>query len=114
MVPKKILEQAESLKRFLEDNRCSDVEILDVNPECSWADCFVIATVSSTGHLKGVAHELWGELETLGLKVNNRHKSPAGDGWTLVDCGPIVIHLMSSELREFYSLEKLWAKKVEG
>ena len=80
MVPKKILEQAESLKRFLEDNRCSDVEILDVNPECSWADCFVIATVSSTGHRKGVVH----------------------------------VHLMSSELREFYSLEKLWAKKVEG
>ena len=114
MLNEKILAQAESLKHFLEDSRCKDVQVLDVNPECSWADCFVIATVNSTGHLNGVVHELWGEIDQLGLKVNNRHKSPAGDGWTLVDCGTIVIHLMSAELREFYSLEKLWTKKVEG
>lgn len=112
MLDDAVAKQAKALKAFLEDSRCKDVQILDVHPECSWADCFIIATVNSTGHLSGVVHELWGELEKLGLKVNNRHKSVAGDGWTLIDCGTIVIHLMSAELRDFYSLEKLWAKKV--
>ena len=113
MMPEKTAEAAKDLKQFLEDHRCHDVVILDVNPECSWADCFLVGTVTSTGHLNGVVHEIWGELAKLGLTVNNRHKSPGGDGWTLIDCGSIVIHLMSQELRDFYSLEKLWAKRVE-
>lgn len=113
MLNEKIAEQAKDLKQFLEDNRCRDVAILDVNPECSWADCFIIATVTSTGHLSGVVHELWSELTKLGMKVRNRQKTPSGDGWTLIDCGDVIIHLMSQELRDFYALEKLWAKKID-
>ncbi len=103
---------AEKLGQFLEDHRCTNVNILDIEGQCSWADCFIIATVNSVGHLKGVAHELWGEINALDLTVANRHKSPQGDGWELVDCGDIVIHLMSEELRDFYSLEKLWQSRA--
>lgn len=102
---------AQAIGEYLDDHKCKDVNILDVSEECSWADCFIIATVNSIGHLKGVAHEIWGELNNLGLQVANRHKNPQGDGWELIDCGDIVIHLMSAELREFYSLEKLWQKR---
>lgn len=102
---------ANTIGQFLEDHKCKDVNIIDVSGECSWADCLIIGTVNSVGHLKGVAHELWAELNDLGLQVVNRHKNPQGDGWELIDCGDIVVHLMSPELRDFYSLEKLWQKK---
>ena len=95
------------LKTYLEDHKCADVAVIDMQ-DCSWTDAFVIGTVSSVGHLKGVVHQLWGELIDLGLNVNNRHKTPGDDGWELIDCGDVVIHLMSSELRAFYNLEKLW------
>lgn len=103
-----VLTHAEAIARFLEDHRCTDVSVIDLRPGCSWTDCFVIATVSSNAHLKGVAHQMWGTLNELGLTVNNRHKNPEGEGWELIDCGSIVIHLMNSEMREFYALEKLW------
>ena len=92
-----IKEKCGKLKAFLEDHRCSDVVIVDMEKECSWTDAFIIATVTSVGHLRGVVHQ-----------ICNRHKSPGSDGWELIDCGDIVIHLMSQELRDFYNLEKLW------
>ncbi len=103
-----IRNKCDRLKAFLEDHKCENVAVIDMEKECSWTDAFIIATVSSVGHLKGVVHQIWTELNDISLKVNNRHKSPGTDGWELIDCGDIVIHLMSAELREFYNLEKLW------
>ena len=105
-------EKAEKIAGYLTDHRCLDVEIIDLTPECSWTDAFVIGTVTSTGHLKGVVHQIWDLFNELGMKVENRHKNPGTDGWELIDLGDVVVHLMSSEMREFYNLEKLW-KKVE-
>lgn len=102
-----VRKQTERIEAYLTDHNVKDVTTVELN-DCSRADAFVIGTVTSVGHLKGVVHQLWGELNDLGLGVNNRHKTPGDDGWELIDCGDIVIHLMSPELREFYSLEKLW------
>ncbi len=107
---KEIEEKAEKIKAFLEDHKVRDVMVMDLSAECSWTDCFVIGTVTSVAHLRGVVHQIWSIINELGLEVANRHKSPGDDGWELIDCGDIIIHLMSSELREFYNLEKLWKK----
>jgi len=105
-----ILKQAKQIEEFLVDHKALETTILDVSGDCSWADCFVIATATSLGHLRGLAREIWGKLKELGLEVNNRHKAVGDDGWELIDCGTIVIHIMSQEMRDFYSLEKLWQK----
>ncbi|MFA5446645.1 MAG: ribosome silencing factor [Sphaerochaeta sp.] len=108
-----MLTQANAIAGFLQEHKCSDVKVVDLRPDCSWTDFFVIGTVTSSAHMRGVAHQLWGELNTLGLSVANRHKKLEGEGWELIDCGDIIIHLMDSEMREFYSLEKLW-QKLDG
>ena len=102
--------RAQKLCAFLEDHKGQVVTTIDVSEDCSWTDCFIICTVTSLGHLRGLAHEIWGEIDSLGLEVRNRHKAVGDDGWELIDCGDIVIHLMSREMRDFYSLEKLWQK----
>lgn len=104
---------AEKFKKYLEDHNCQDVVIVDMS-ESSWTEAFVIGTVNSVGHLKGVVHQIWDVINDSGLKVNNRHKTPGDDGWELIDCGDIVIHLMSPELREFYNLERLWRATAEN
>ena len=110
-------EIAKRICDFITEQKGVDTVLLDVSGNCSFADFFVISTVNSMGHLKGVVHELWSFLADQGLEVADRHKSPEADGWLLIDCGDIIIHLMSQEMRNFYNLEKLWSqtdKKIES
>ena len=103
---------SQAIADFLNEHSCRDVSVIELE-NCSWTDCFVIATVNSVGHLRGVVHQIWDLLNSLGLQVNNRHKTPAEDGWTLIDTGDIVIHLLSQALRAFSSREKLWRTTEE-
>ena len=47
-----------------------------------------------------------------GLKKNKikevKVEGQGDDDWVLVDAGDVIVHLMSSEAREFYDLESLW------
>ena len=96
------------IAQFITDNKGEDTVVIDVSEVSGWADCFIVSTVNSIGHLKGVAKELWKFLADRDISVINRHKNVAGDGWELIDCGDIIIHLMGRDLREFYDIEKLW------
>ena len=100
------LSDAQAIVSYLEDHRCSDVHMIDLEGRASWTDCFIIATVNGVGHLRGSPQYL-GSFQRAGIAVANRQKKPAGDGWELIDCGDIIVHLMSEELREFYALERL-------
>lgn len=99
---------AARIAQFVTEHKGIDTVAIDVSEYCSWSDCFIVATVSSLGHLRGIMSQLWAFLAELHVEVRNRHKHALSDGWELVDCGDIIIHLMNAETREFYDLEKLW------
>lgn len=42
-------------------------------------------------------------------KLRIRVEGEAQDGWLLVDFGDIILHVFSSEQREYYQLEQLWS-----
>lgn len=46
--------------------------------------------------------------ETYGYK--SRMEGDSQDGWILVDCGDVIVHLFSLEKREYYRLEELWSQ----
>ncbi|MDC7248043.1 MAG: ribosome silencing factor [Sphaerochaetaceae bacterium] len=115
MIDEKTTQIVSEIAQFITDHKGEDTVVMDVSEVSGWADCFIISTVNSVGHLKGVAKELWQFLNDRDVHVHNRHTNVLGDGWELIDCGDIVIHLMGRELREFYNLEKLWhtGKKID-
>ena len=86
-----------------------DVVVLDVSAQAGWTDRFVIATATSSAHLRGLVRFIDDEVLRLGLQRLGRRSNLADDDeWLLVDLGSIVVHVMTEGARTFYELEKLW------
>lgn len=94
--------------RMIDEHKGNETVVIDVHEQSSWTSFFVISTINSVGHLKGLTRQLKNLLSEQNVNILHRHKRIAEDGWELIDCGFVVIHLMSKEMREFYDLEKLW------
>ncbi len=105
----KTAEAAVAVGKLLRDYKANNVVVLDITGRNSWADFFVIATVSSATQSQGLQRQVLSEIKDLGLELRPaRRKIPDGDEWVLIDLGDVIVHLMSETARAFYDLEKLW------
>ncbi len=70
-------------------------------------DAMVICTGLSERHVVSLAHlldEVADEADFPIISIEGEQ----GGRWVLVDCGDIVVHVMTQEARDLYHLEKLW------
>ena len=67
----------------------------------------MIATCRSTRHANATADELTKKLKKMSILCPTPEGRPKCD-WVIVDAGSVIIHLFRKEIRELYSLEKLW------
>ncbi len=97
----------------LQDLKAEDITILDVKDKTSITDWLVVATGSSSRHVKSIANNVIIEAKKAG-------KPPLGiegenDGeWVLVDLGDVIVHVMQQQVREYYDLEGLWTVNVSS
>ena len=104
-------QKAVEIAKLMIDGKGKDVTLLDISGLNSWADYFVIATVTSSAQQQGLAKQIKDYIKENDLEIHpTNRRSPNGEDWELIDLGNIVIHLMSEQAREFYNLEKLWFK----
>lgn len=94
--------------KILEEHKARDVAAIDVIGQNSWTDYFLLATVTSQGHMRGLLRNVRGFLTENGIEFKNKYKHIDDFSWLFIDCGFMVIHMMDEETREFYELEKLW------
>lgn len=99
---------AEEIAHVLQEHKGQDTVLLDISEQSSFADFFIISTFASQGHLKGLLKHLLVLLSERGIEPRQKQKNLEEDGWVLLDCSDIIIHLMSAEMRDFYELERLW------
>jgi ribosome-associated protein len=87
--------------------KAKDVREIDVRGKTSITDLLVIASGTSTRHVKSIADEVVKFAKRAGvmpLGVEGEREAE----WVLVDLGDIVVHVMLPRVREFYGLERLW------
>ncbi|MDR0838253.1 MAG: ribosome silencing factor [Oscillospiraceae bacterium] len=100
-------EMAEIAVRALDAKKAQDIKVLKTREITVLADYFIICTASSTTQIKTLSDEVDKALRDRGEPVPRTEGYRSG-GWVLVDFGAVVIHLFLQDLREFYSLERLW------
>jgi ribosome-associated protein len=84
-----------------------DVLVLDLRRLSPLADWFVIASVNSTVHAQSLADELVRELKSEGQRPHHVEGTEHGQ-WILLDYFDVVVHIMLSDVRQYYGLERLW------
>ena len=92
----------------LEELKANDVVEIDVRRKSSVSDYFVIASGTSTRHVKAVADAVVRfakKLDVAPLGVEGEREAE----WVLVDLGDVIVHVMLPRVREFYALERLWS-----
>ena len=106
---KTLREKAIEIAKLMEDGKGKNVVLLNISELNSWTDYFVIVTVNSSAHWQGLAKQIKDYVKENEMQIHVTHnKAASGDDWNLIDIGPVVVHLMSADAREFYELEKLW------
>lgn len=91
----------------LEDMKAQDVISLDVREKTSVTDIMVIASGTSSRHVKSLADNVLEKVKQQGVRPLGSEGLEGGE-WALLDLGDVVVHVMLPTTREFYDLERLW------
>ena len=90
-----------------------DIIVLDLRDVTSVSDFFIIATGTSTVHVKAIADEIQEKLKAEDRVAPWHVEGYEAQRWILLDFVDIVVHLFDAETRAYYQLENLW-KDVES
>ena len=102
------LELAKKAARLLDDKKAERVNVIEIQEISSLGDYFVIATGTSTTHVRALADELEEKLKAEGAAPARVEGYPS-NSWVLLDYSSVVVHIFTQEGRDFYDLDRLWA-----
>jgi len=102
------IDQAAAISSLMQEHKGQNVRVLDLRGINNWTDFFIIATVSSKTHTDGLERHIREFCRKNDIEIFGSSRKNSGDEWRLIDLGCIIIHLMTSDTREFYDLERLW------
>ena len=90
------------------DKKATDVVILDIRSQSVIADYFVICTGANPRQIQAIAGAVEDKLSEINIPTKG-FEGAAENGWMLLDCGDVIVHVFGPLEREFYRLERLWS-----
>lgn len=96
----------------LDDSKARDIQVLDVAGVSSFADLMVVATGTSTTHVRALGSHVEKAFKDAGEPALGVEGDPQPD-WVLVDLDIAIVHIMTEGARAHYAIEKLWDIKSQ-
>lgn len=102
-------ELALKLFEFLDSKKARDIQLLNLEKINPYFQLFMIATATSSVHLKSMVKEI---QKTFASEIPKGfgviRPEEMGSGWVIIDFVDLVLHIFLEEQRHFYRLERLW------
>ena len=96
----------------LDNDKGIDIVSIDLIGRSSIADYMVVVSGNTVRQVTAMANNLIKKYKEMGLRLPSPEGMSNGD-WVLIDAKDILVHIFRPEVRDFYSLEKMWIKKQE-
>ena len=94
----------------LEDVKAQDLVVFDTEHLSSLFERVIIASGSSNRQTKALAASVRDKVRNAGFGKPRIEGEDNGE-WIIVDCGPVVAHIMQPNIRQYYHLEEIWGEK---
>ena len=99
---------AEKISIILDDKKARNIKIIETNKQTIIADYFVMATGTSSTHIRSLSGEVEFQLKEKFNIEPARISGQASNDWIILDYDSVLAHIFNSEARDYYKLEKLW------
>jgi ribosome-associated protein len=97
----------ETAVKAIDGKKANNIVALDMRNVSLMADYFVIADAASNRQVQAIVTEVKDKVQAAGGEVKLIEGFQSAD-WVLVDLGDVIVHVFSTEQRDFYNLERLW------
>ena len=90
----------------LNNKKARQLKELKIDELTTLADFFVIATATSSTHVRALADEVEEKLKE--QLVEPHHIEGKSTGWIALDYVSVIVHIFTPQEREFYNLDSMW------
>lgn len=108
MTQSNVTEFANLIEEELAKSKAENIEKIDLSGKGAICDIMYVASGSSNRTVKFIAERIEKAFKERSINVNVEGDDTCQ--WVLVDTGPVIVHILQPEAREYYNLEELWKK----
>lgn len=97
------LEVAQKCQEILDDKKGIDIKLIKTDKDNVLADYIVIATGTSSTHVKALADEVEEKLKEFNV-IPHHIEGHRSNTWILIDYNDVIVHVFSEEARRYYNI----------
>ena len=92
----------------LDEHKALQITDLDVTTLTDLMDRMIVCSATSKRHASALADKVIRRAKENGIRPLGVEGEAKAE-WILIDLYDVIVHIMLPEVRDFYSLEKLWS-----